>query len=123
MKITIDGKEIKVTDPRKNIVEIADENGISIAAPCFRNKRKQGCCKACVIEVKGTKKYACCTRPYDGMEIVYNREDLASIRKERIKEYTLAIKTNKTGGDKCCTDTPHQLDTSSCCCSDSSCCS
>jgi len=39
MKIKIDGNEIMVSDINKNIVEIAEENGITITAPCFRNKK------------------------------------------------------------------------------------
>lgn len=57
MKIKIDGKEMIVTDPSKNIVEIGDENGVKITAPCLRSKKKFGCCNACVIEVDGVQKY------------------------------------------------------------------
>lgn len=123
MKIKIDGKEIVVTDPNKNIVEIGDENGITITAPCFRNKRKYGCCKGCVIEVDGVQKYACTTKPKDGMNIIYNREDLANIRKERIETYAQRIKNNDTS-NSCCGTNPNILSTNSCSCncSDSSCC-
>lgn len=108
MKIRIDGKEITVSDASKNIVEIAEENGITITAPCFRNKRKGGCCRACVIEVNGKVNYACATKPRNGMDITYNRKDLGDLRKDRLKQYAESVKSgNKcscSGGcsDNCC---------------------
>ena len=94
MIIKIDEKEILVSDPNKNIVEIGDENGIIITAPCFRSKEKHGCCKSCVIEIDGIQKYACGTKPQDGMNVIYNRDDLADIRKERLRKYAQAVKNN-----------------------------
>lgn len=123
MKITIDNKEINVTDPNKNIVEVADENGISIIAPCFRNKRKKGCCNACVIEVNGQEKYACGTKPEDGMTIVYHREDLDAKRKELLDKYVNDIKTKGSASSTCCaTDMEDGAAGGSCCDSGSSCC-
>lgn len=116
MKIKIDGKEITVTSPEKNIVEVAHENGITITAPCFRNKRKQGCCKACVVEINGSKQYACGTKPEDGMEIIYHRKDLESIRKERLEKYAEGVK-QKHNSNECCGSS-----NGSCGCSGSSCC-
>lgn len=117
MKIKIDEKEIVVSDPNKNIVEIGDENGISITAPCFRSKKRHGCCKACVVEVDGKQQYACGMKPQDGMNIVYNREDLASIRKERLQSYADAIKNNDLSRNQCGGTDPTALNTvsSSCC--------
>ena len=100
MKIKIDGKEIHVKDPNKNIVEIGDEHGISITAPCFRNERKHGCCKACVIEANREQAYACTTKPTNGMEIVYKRDDLERIRKDRLSKYAQSIQSGNT--DSCC---------------------
>jgi len=124
MNIKIDGKEIIVKDTTKNIVEIADENGITITAPCFRNKKKNGCCNACVIEVDGLQKYACGTKAEEGMEITYNRDDLAALRKERLERYAKAIKTGDASSNKCGGSDPKSLPTlnSSCGCSGSSCC-
>ena len=125
MIIKIDEKEILVSDANKNIVEIGDENGITIIAPCFRNKRKHGCCNACVIEIDGIQNYACGIKPQDGMNIVYNRDDLANIRKERLEKYAQALKNNDTSKNTCCGTAPQNptKNTSSCCCSGkSSCC-
>lgn len=118
MKIKIDGKEILVSDPSKNIVEIGQENGITITAPCFRNKKKNGCCNVCVVEIDGTQKYACGTKAEDGMDIIYKREDLESIRKERLAKYTDAIKNNETSKNTCAGTDPTQI--SSCGSSDKS---
>lgn len=124
MKIKIDAKEILVKDANKNIVEVAAENGITITAPCFRNKRKHGCCGACVVEIGGVQKYACGTKPQDGMNIIYDREDLANLRKERLNKYAQAIKSGDANSNKCCGSDPQNPSTSnsSCSCSGSSCC-
>lgn len=91
MQIKIDEKEIAVTDPSLNIVQIAKENGITIPAPCFLAGRPHGCCQVCAIEIDNTIQYACCTKPQGGMEIVVNRYDLNELRKLRMKEYKLNI--------------------------------
>ncbi len=109
MIIKIDGKEIIVKDEEKNIVQIAEENGIIITAPCFRNKKKHGCCNACVIEVDSVQKYAYGTKPQDGMNIIYDRKDLDKLRKERLNEYVETIKSGKSTSSK----------SQSCNCSDS----
>lgn len=124
MKITIDEKEILVKDRSKNVVEIAEENGITITAPCYRNKNNNGCCNACVVEIDGVQKYACATKAQDGMNIIYKREDLTALRKERLEKYAQAIKSGDTNSNKCGATDPQNLSTStsSCGCSASSCC-
>lgn len=87
MKVTIDGKEVEIFNEDKNIVDAADRAKIGIPAPCYKAGRKKGCCKACVIEINGEKEYACATKPIDGMDIVFDRADLAQIRKERLLAY------------------------------------
>ncbi|MBK5243272.1 2Fe-2S iron-sulfur cluster-binding protein [Clostridium sp.] len=120
MKIKIDEKEIIVKDTTKNIVEIAEDNGITITAPCFRNKKKNGCCNVCVIEIDGVQKYACGTKPQDGMNIVYNRDDLILLRKERLEKFSQAIKSGDTSNNKCGGIDPNKQ-SSSCSCSGSCC--
>lgn len=97
MYINIDGKKILFFNEDKNIVDVADREGITIPAPCYRSNRKYGCCKACLIEINGKQAYACTTKPIKGMNIIVNQEDLKNIRKERIKEY----KANSTQGCNC----------------------
>lgn len=131
MKIKIDGKEIVVKDPNKTLVDIGDENGVTILAPCHRNKKKHGCCNVCVVEIDGKQEYACNKKPQDGMDIIYNREDLDTLRKERLAKYTDAIKSGDTSSNSCGGTDPANSDSissscgtsagSSCGCSSSSC--
>ncbi len=119
MKIIFDGKEMNVENAEDNIVEVAHKNGVTMIAPCFRNKQKHGGCGACVIEVEGKQAFACGTKPYEGMNIVYNKPELDALRKERLKIYGDNIKNNTIENNKC-----SNYDTN--CCesnSNSSCCS
>ena len=93
MKITVDGREIKVNNPNDNIVEITANNGIGIPAPCYRTNRKHGCCNGCVITVDGEQKYACVTKPAENMVIEVNTPELRDIRKNKFKLYKEAIDT------------------------------
>lgn len=124
MKIKIDGKEILVSDVNKNIVEIADENGIGITAPCFKSKKKNGCCNACVIEINKEQKFACGSKPYEGMNVIYKRDDLEKIRKGRLAKYAQAIKNIESDSASCCgTDINEEIkNNSSCDCTSTSCC-
>ena len=115
MNIKIDDKIIQVNDPSKNIVEIAEENGITITAPCFRNKKKHGCCNVCVVEADGKQAYACNLKAKDGMEIIYNREDLSQLRKERLDQYAEAIKSGDTSQNTCGGTDPRTFSTSASC--------
>lgn len=93
MKVTIDGKEVIVNDSAKNIVDVADDNNISIPAPCYRVKKKHGPCSGCVIKVNGELKYACATKPTEGMKIIINTQELKGLRKERLLKYKSNIDT------------------------------
>jgi len=87
MKVKIDGKEVEIFSDDKNIVDLADREKIGIPAPCYKAGRKKGCCKACLIEINGKHEYACVVKPTDGMNIIFDRADLAQIRKERLLAY------------------------------------
>lgn len=93
-KITIDGIELDINDPSKNLVEIAKEAKITIPAPCYHAKRKHGCCKACVVEADGEQTYACGTKAKDGMNVIVNRDDLKALRKERLRAYKKGIEND-----------------------------
>lgn len=125
MKITIDRKEISVTDSNKNIVEIAEDHGIIVVAPCFRNKRKGGCCKVCIIEVDGIIRYACCTKPIEGMNIAYERADLHELRGLAIQRYAKTLHDNPSSSCGCSTNSDRPFETvveeSSCCGPDCDC--
>ena len=96
MNISIDGKEMTLTDGYKNIVDLAAANGIGIPAPCYLNDRKFGCCNGCAIKIDSELKYACTTKPSDNIAIEVNTPELIEIRKTNLKKYSEAIKTGKT---------------------------
>lgn len=68
------------------MVDVAAKLKINIPAPCLKNKRKDGCCKACLVEVDGKRSYACTTKPIAGMEVTVRTKELDRIRKESLKE-------------------------------------
>jgi predicted molibdopterin-dependent oxidoreductase YjgC len=105
----IDGKKVSILSTDKNIVDIAKRNKIALPAPCYFNNRVNGCCKICVVEIAGKQKYACTTAPEDDLEVIVDRPDLNSIRKERIAEYQQGKHYNTPCDCRCS-------------CSDSSCC-
>ncbi len=85
MKIIFDEKEYIVSPFAHNIAAFAKENNITIPTPCQDNGHN--CCHVCLIEINGEAKYACKTRPAEGMVIVYDRADLKEKRKESMKKY------------------------------------
>lgn len=93
-EITIDGRKVRVIDDTKNIVGIAKTAGIGIPAPCYTSQKRKACCMACVIEIDKKHRYACCTRPKEGMNIIVNREDLKALRKERLLKYMETIRNS-----------------------------
>ncbi len=95
MQIIIDGNKINANG-HKNIVDAAYENGIAIPAPCYTQGRKHGCCHVCAVRVDGDLKYACTTKPEDGMTIEVNKPDLVDLRKENLAIYAKAVKNNET---------------------------
>ncbi|MCF7832717.1 MAG: 2Fe-2S iron-sulfur cluster binding domain-containing protein [Candidatus Marinimicrobia bacterium] len=106
MKIIIDGVSIQVSNEEHNIVEVARSAGIGIPAPCYANNRKGGCCKVCLIEINGEHKYACGTQPKDKMNIIFKRDDLDKIRKNRMIKYlegeSEPCNCNCGSGGDCC---------------------
>ena len=101
IKATIDGLEVIIEAEDINIVELAKNNGIGIPAPCYLDKKRKGCCNACVVEINGVQKYACSQKPENGMNIIVNREDLLKLRKERLEDYKNAIKNNQFNSCSC----------------------
>lgn len=101
MKIIFDGKEMPVDNENDNIVQIAEKNGVTIIAPCFRNEGKYGGCGACLIEVDGKRVFACGTKPYDGMKIIYDSKELEKMRQERLTEYANNIKAGTIENNSC----------------------
>jgi predicted molibdopterin-dependent oxidoreductase YjgC len=84
---------------------LATREKIKLPAPCYKAKRRRGCCNACVVEISGKEYYACNTVPENGMEIIVEREDLIALRNERIKCYNERIKNeeqNNSSRPNCC---------------------
>ena len=114
MVVVIDGKESAVAASDRNIVDVADRNGIGIPAPCYRARPRNGCCRVCVVEVDDSIVYACCTEPREGMQIAVNREDLNLLRKERIRQYREGAMQGEPCDCSCgCTDDSSE---EGCCC-------
>ena len=99
MKIKIDSREIDVSNSDHNIVQIADANGISIPAPCFRQQMQQGCCKGCAIMVDGVLDYACGVKPKEGMQILIDTPELKTLRAKNINAY---IESTEHGDNSSC---------------------
>ena len=99
MKIKIDSREIDVSNSDHNIVQIADANGISIPAPCFRQQMQQGCCKGCAIMVDGVLDYACGVKPKEGMNIILDTPGLKALRTQNINAY---IQSTEHGDHSSC---------------------
>ncbi len=103
MQIKIDNKVFDVKDTTENLVEAAADNGITIPAPCYRAKKKNGCCFGCAVKVDGELKYACNTKPTAAMEIEVNTEELITLRKKNLKKYqeSIASGNHQSCGGSC----------------------
>lgn len=107
MKIIFDGKEFLVNDASKNIIEIAKEHGVYIPAPCYYKNDDTGCCNGCIILVDGKEAHACETTPVEGMEIIYDCDDLLTLRTRNLRKYSARsaiaekLDTSKTAKSGC----------------------
>ncbi len=101
MKITVNNKEIILNEPlqNKNMVKVLRGNGFEISAPCYDTKKKHGCCMGCGISVDDKLKYACGTKPHDGMIVVTDTEDLIKMREEKGRAY---FAKGEAGGKTAC---------------------
>ncbi|GAM61087.1 hypothetical protein JCM19232_4029 [Vibrio ishigakensis] len=99
--IEIDGQTGSLKPDDSNLVEVAQRLKINIPAPCLKNGRRDGCCKACVVEVDGKRDFACSTRPKSGMKVTVRTKELDAIRKASIKEYKQNVKSGNTTACNC----------------------
>ncbi len=99
--LIIDGQTTVIGALEKNLVELASRVGIRIPAPCLKNKRKHGCCKACLIEVDGKQTYACSSQPKSKSEVVVKRSDLEQIRKASLQNFKQQVKSSDTSSCGC----------------------
>src|SRR5258708_29238400 len=71
IEFKLNGKTV-VGRPDELIIETARQNGISIPHLCYsRTLRRDGNCRACVVEVKGERLLppSCCRFPTQGMDV------------------------------------------------------
>lgn len=99
--LEIDGQTSTLKPDDSNLVEVAQRLKINIPAPCLKNGRRDGCCKACLVEVDGQQTYACSTKPKSGMKVTVRTKELDAIRKTSIKEYKQNVKTGNTTACNC----------------------
>jgi len=84
--IMIDGKKVK-TENGKNLVKVAQENGIFIPSLCFFEHIDPplGTCRVCTCKVNGVAGPACMEKVSDGMEIEVHTEELKNTRKALVE--------------------------------------
>ncbi|USD42781.1 (2Fe-2S)-binding protein [Vibrio sp. SCSIO 43135] len=99
--LNVDGKPVLLRPEDSNLVESARRAKVNIPAPCLKNQRKQGCCKACLVEVDGTEAFACSTKPKSNMNVVVRRKDLDEVRKQSIKNFKAKIKAGTATPCQC----------------------
>ena len=79
--ITIDGKEIR-TQAGRNLVQVANENGIFIPSLCYFENIEPplGTCRVCTCKVNGAAGPACTESVKDGMVVEVNTDELSDAR-------------------------------------------
>ncbi|MCL1131845.1 2Fe-2S iron-sulfur cluster-binding protein [Shewanella sairae] len=99
--IVIDNRKVLISPQDTNLVEVAARLKINIPAPCLNSKRRNGCCKACLVEINGSKAYACATKPLANMQVTVRTQELDSIRKASLRAFKAQIRTGKPAGCQC----------------------
>jgi [NiFe] hydrogenase diaphorase moiety small subunit len=79
--VTIDGKEIR-TEPGRNLVDVANENGVFIPSLCYYPEIEPplGTCRVCTCMINGTPGPACTETVTDGMVVEVNTPQLSDAR-------------------------------------------
>jgi [NiFe] hydrogenase diaphorase moiety small subunit len=80
--ISIDGKEIE-TDPGRNLVQVAKENGFFIPSLCYFEQIEPplGTCRLCTCKIDGVAGPSCTEKVRDGMVVEVGSEQLVDARK------------------------------------------
>jgi len=80
--ITIDGKEIE-TEAGRNLVQVANENGIFIPSLCYFENIEPplGTCRVCTCRINGVPGPACTESVKEGMVVEVASDELADARK------------------------------------------
>ena len=80
--VTIDGQQIE-TEPGRNLVQVANENGIFIPSLCYFENIEPplGTCRVCTCKIDGVAGPACTETVRDGMVVDATTDELADARK------------------------------------------
>lgn len=80
--ITIDGRQIE-TEPGRNLVQVANENGIFIPSLCYFEHIEPplGTCRVCTCKIDGVPGPACTEKVRDGMVVEATTTQLIDARK------------------------------------------
>ena len=80
--ITLDGKQIE-TEPGRNLVQVANENGIFIPSLCYFEHIEPplGTCRVCICKIDGVAGPACTETVRDGMVVEATTDELVDARK------------------------------------------
>jgi len=80
--ITIDGRQIE-TEPGRNLVQVANENGIFIPSLCYFENIEPplGTCRVCTCKINGVPGPACTEKVQDGMVVEATTDQLVDARK------------------------------------------
>ena len=85
--LTIDGAAVAGA-PDQTILEVAEENGISIPTLCHLNGLSDvGACRLCLVEVGSARRplLACMTRVEEGMTVTAHSDQLAGYRRDLVQ--------------------------------------
>jgi NADH dehydrogenase/NADH:ubiquinone oxidoreductase subunit G len=83
LKLTIDGKEVRVPEGT-NLIEAARLVGVHIPNLCYLKGMKGiGACRLCLVEIEGSKvpMTACTTRAKEGMSVLTQTERVLEVRR------------------------------------------
>ncbi len=85
INITLDGKKVK-TEQGRNLVDVAQENGIEIPTLCyFKKLNPLATCRICTVTINGRNTTGCTTKVEEGMEVKINTPELVENRKAIIE--------------------------------------
>ena len=85
--ITIDGVRIE-TEPGRNLVQVANENGIFIPSLCYFEHIEPplGTCRVCTCRINGVPGPACTEKVRDGMVVEATTAELVEMREAGYSE-------------------------------------
>jgi len=81
IELTLNSQKVKGIKGQ-TILEVARDNGIDIPHLCYHPKiSKTGACRLCLVKANGMYKASCTEPAAEGMDVIYEDNDLAEVRK------------------------------------------